>query len=97
MGWSVEAQPLPPPGRVAAVDVLLERVLPGSGRHFSLTIVETCTGNVIAPCYQLADEGEHVAIAATGGALQQGHAGAGLAGGQEIATGVTFTNTHIKT
>eukprot|EP00440_Ansanella_granifera_P043240 gb/GFBE01046875.1/.p1 GENE.gb/GFBE01046875.1/~~gb/GFBE01046875.1/.p1 ORF type:complete len:807 (+),score=163.64 gb/GFBE01046875.1/:1-2421(+) len=50
---------------ISAVGDLLDRVLPGSRDHFSLTLTSTCKDAVDAPCYQLSDDGDRVAVAGT--------------------------------
>mmetsp|Transcript_126804 Transcript_126804/g.370703 ORF Transcript_126804/g.370703 Transcript_126804/m.370703 type:complete len:809 (+) Transcript_126804:82-2508(+) len=51
----------------SAVGDLLDRVLPGARQHFALRLASACPGlGGRTPCYHLADEGDHLAIVATG-------------------------------
>lgn len=62
------AQP-PAQGNVSAVYELIERVLPGTSSHFTLSIVSTCS-NVPAgkSCFTLSDNGQTLSIAGTSAA-----------------------------
>jgi len=55
-----------PKGNAVAVGDLLDRVLPGSRKHFDLEIATSCTGvQPSKPCFELADRDARVAIRAT--------------------------------
>jgi hypothetical protein len=60
----VSAQPPPneplPIGSVDAVNALLERVIPGSSAHFSLSLVGSCPGATSPNCYTLSDRSTSV-------------------------------------
>jgi hypothetical protein len=55
-------------GSVAAVNDMLDRVLPGSKAHFSFSLADTCPDSK-PPCFHLADAANGtIAVTATGAA-----------------------------
>ena len=70
MAAATEAQAVAPyvnQGTTAAVEALLERVLPTSSSHFSLELGQTCPG-LEPPCFVLSDDGDKIKVTATGAA-----------------------------
>jgi alpha-N-acetylglucosaminidase len=63
LSWQLAVASPNDPAQVA--EDLVERVLPGARGHFSFKVVDSCSGSVKAPCYDLSDNGDRVMIAAT--------------------------------